>query len=378
MVAIRGQWNGLWRKSHGTPKRGQLAINDMTWPIGPNLAPGWIAAAIKEEGQNTWTSGDPCFVFLHMDDLVIGGRNMQVFKLEIVSTFEMKDLGELKYVLGMNVTQNRSMRTISLFQELYVANLLKDFGMQDCKPGSTPLVPSLRLDPISSSNADPTNINYRRGVGLLNYLVSCARPDIAFAVSCLAQFLNAPSVEHEKTFKHVLRYLKGTKSWGITLGDVCDNSLITVFCDVDWGSNYDSRSFSGSCVFCYGLVGWKTSKQEVVALSSTEAEYRSISSCCQDISWLLELTNDFGLALKGKLLCDNQGALSLLKNLLYQHRTRYIKLQLHWCRELFNERQISAEYVSTPDMVADIMTKSLPRQTHSTHCASLTIHDVQH
>ncbi|MBW0538675.1 hypothetical protein O181_078390 [Austropuccinia psidii MF-1] len=267
------------------------------------------------------TSGDPCFVFLHMDNLVIGGLNLQVFKSEIVSTFEMKDLGELKYVLGMKVTRNRSMRTISLSQELYIANLLKDFGMQDCKPASTPLVPSLRLDPISNSNADPTNINCRRGVGLLNYLVSCTRPDIAFAVSCLAHFLNAPSVEHENAFKHVLRYLKGTKSWGITLGDVCNNSLIMEFCDTDWGSNYDSRSFSGSCVFCYGLVGWKTSKQEVVALSSTEAEYWSISSCCQDISWLLELTKDFGLALKGKLLCDNQGALSLLKNPLYQHQT---------------------------------------------------------
>ncbi|MBW0466951.1 hypothetical protein O181_006666, partial [Austropuccinia psidii MF-1] len=265
------------------------------------------------------TSGDPCFVFLHVDDLVIGGQNLQVFKLEIVSTFEMKDLGELKYVLGMKVTRNRLMRTISLSQELYGANLLKDFGMQDCKPASTPLVPSSRLDPISNSNADPTNINYRRGVGLLNYLVSCTRPDIAFSVSCLAQFLNAPSVEHENAFKHVIWYLKGTKSWGITLGDVGDNSLIRAFSNADWGSNYDSRSISGSCVFYYGLVGWTTSKQEVVALSSTEAEYRSISSGCQDISWLLELTNDFGLALKGKLLCDNQGAPPLLKNPLYQH-----------------------------------------------------------
>ncbi|MBW0484853.1 hypothetical protein O181_024568 [Austropuccinia psidii MF-1] len=267
------------------------------------------------------TSGDPCFVFLHVDNLVIGGQNLQVFKSEIVSTLQMKDLCELNYVLGMKVTQNRSIRTISLSQELYIENILKDFDMQDCKLAFTPLVPSSRLDPIGNSNADPTSIKYRRAVGLLNYLVSCTRPDIAFATSCLAQFLSAPSVEHENAFKHVLWYLKGTKSWGITLGDVCDNSLITAFCDADWGSNYDSRSFSGSCVFCYGLVGWKTSKQEVVALSSTEAEYWSISSCCQDISLFLELTNDFGVALKGKLLCNNQGALSLLKNPLYQHQT---------------------------------------------------------
>ncbi|MBW0461213.1 hypothetical protein O181_000928 [Austropuccinia psidii MF-1] len=289
----------------------------------------------------------------------------------------MKDLGDLKYVLGMKVTRNRSMKTISLTQELYIDNLLNDFGMQDCKPVSTPLVPSSRLNPFSNEEINPASINYCRAVGLLNYLFSCTRPDIAFAASCLAQFLNAPSIKHENAFKHVLRYLKGTKGWGITLGNVSDNSFITAFCDADWGSNYDSRSFSGSCVFCYGLIGWKTSRQEIVALSSTEAEYRSISSCCQDISWLLELTSDFGLKLKSKLLCDNQGALSLLKNPLYQHRTRHIKLRLHWCRELFNEGKIMAEYISTTNMVADIMTKSLPRQTHSVHCASLTMRDVQ-
>ncbi|MBW0556078.1 hypothetical protein O181_095793 [Austropuccinia psidii MF-1] len=96
------------------------------------------------------------------------------------------------------------MRTISLSQELCIENLLKEFGMQDCKPASTPLVPLSRLNPIGDSNADPAGINYRRVVGLLNYLVSCTRPDIVFTGSCLAQFLNAPSVEHENAFKHVL------------------------------------------------------------------------------------------------------------------------------------------------------------------------------
>ncbi|MBW0527945.1 hypothetical protein O181_067660 [Austropuccinia psidii MF-1] len=150
------------------------------------------------------TGGEPCFVFLHVDDLVIGGQNLNMFKKKIISTFEMKDLGELKYVLGMKVTRNRSMRTISLSQELYVDNLLKDFGMQDCKLASTPLVPLSRLDPIGNGDVNPAGINYRRAVGLLNYLVYCTRPDIAFAASCLAQFLNAPSIEHENAFKHVL------------------------------------------------------------------------------------------------------------------------------------------------------------------------------
>ncbi|MBW0468230.1 hypothetical protein O181_007945 [Austropuccinia psidii MF-1] len=96
------------------------------------------------------------------------------------------------------------MRTISLSQKLYIDNLLKDFGMQDCELASTPLVPLSRLNPIGNSNADPAGINYRRAVGLLSYLFSCTRPDIVFPASCLAQFLNAPSVEHENALKNVL------------------------------------------------------------------------------------------------------------------------------------------------------------------------------
>ncbi|MBW0538526.1 hypothetical protein O181_078241 [Austropuccinia psidii MF-1] len=204
-------------------------------------------------------SANPCFVFIHVDDLVIGGANLDSFRAEINSTFDMKDLGELKFVLGMKVTRNRNVHLIFLTQELYIDKLLHTFKMNDCKPASTPQVPSSSLEPVSSSLAsEEISINYRRAVGLLNYLVTCTRPDLASSASRLSQFLNNP-------------------------GRVGDNSVISAFCDSDWGSNYDSRSFSGSCLFLHGPVGWKTSKQEVVSLSSTEAEYRSISNCFQDL-----------------------------------------------------------------------------------------------
>ncbi|MBW0505317.1 hypothetical protein O181_045032 [Austropuccinia psidii MF-1] len=105
---------------------------------------------------------------------------------EITSAFNMKDPGDLEYVLGMKVTRNKSMKTFSLSQELYINSLLNDFGMQYCKPVSTPLVPSSRLNPFSNEEANPASINYGRAVGLLNYLVSCTRPDITFAAYCLA------------------------------------------------------------------------------------------------------------------------------------------------------------------------------------------------
>ncbi|MBW0564333.1 hypothetical protein O181_104048 [Austropuccinia psidii MF-1] len=211
--------------------------------------------------------GDPCFVFLHVDDFVKGGRNLAAFKERIKASFDMKDLGDIEYVLGMKVTRDQSRRIINLSQELYIENILIDFEIEDFRPVSTPQVPFSGLTPVSTTAA---SINDQRAVGLLSCLVSCTRPDIAYTESCLAQFLNNTSKEHEMVFKHVLQYLKGTKNWALSLGHSQDNSIIKAYCAADWGSNFDLRSFSGSCAFIYRLIGWKTLKQEVVALSLTE------------------------------------------------------------------------------------------------------------
>ncbi|MBW0524235.1 hypothetical protein O181_063950 [Austropuccinia psidii MF-1] len=217
-----------------------------------------------------------------------------------------------------------------------------------------------------------TNSLVLRGMGFWK------KPALAYSASCLSRFLSLPSYDHELAFKHVLHYLKGTSTWGLWLGRRGDNSSIIAYCNSDWGSNYDSRSFSGSCVFQYGLVGRKATKQEVVALSSTEAEYHYISNCCQDMCWLLELVSDLALSIKANLFCDNQGALALLKNPLYQHRTRHIKLRLHWCRQLLEEGIVDVKYISTALMPADILTKSLGRIQHQEHCSSLGFSSFEH
>ncbi|MBW0494912.1 hypothetical protein O181_034627 [Austropuccinia psidii MF-1] len=222
---------------------------------------------------------------MHVNDPVIGSSNLEVFRAQISSVFDMKDLGNLGYVLSMKVTRNQIKRVILLHQELYINSLLGSFGMGACKPVSTPQVPLSKLHPLATSDSEPAKLHYWRAVGLLNYLLACTRPDIAYSASCLSQFLSFPSHDHELAFMHVLRYLKGTSTWELWLGRRGDNSSIVAYCNSDWGSNCDSRSFSGSCVFLYGLIGWKTTKKGVVALSSKEAEYHSISNFCQDLCW---------------------------------------------------------------------------------------------
>ncbi|MBW0551909.1 hypothetical protein O181_091624 [Austropuccinia psidii MF-1] len=115
---------------------------------------------------------DPCFVFLHVDYLVIGGRNLKTFWLEISLAFDMKDLGELRYLLGMKVERDREKCRLFLSQGIYINNLLATFGMQECKSVSTPQVPGSRLLPRTDTNAPVATINYQCGIGLLSYLVT--------------------------------------------------------------------------------------------------------------------------------------------------------------------------------------------------------------
>ncbi|MBW0487057.1 hypothetical protein O181_026772 [Austropuccinia psidii MF-1] len=246
----------------------------------------------------------------------------------------MKDLDNLGYVLGMKVTRNQIKFVIFLSQELYINSLVDYFGTGACKPVLTPQVPPSKLLPLAITDSEPAKIHYQRDVGLLNYLVSCTRPDLAYSASCISQFLSFPSHHHELTFIKIQIFL-----WKLC--------------------------------FLYGLIGWKTTKKELVARSSMEAEYRSISNCCQDVCWLLELVSDFGISIKANWFCDNQGALALLKNSLYQHQAQHIKLGLHWCCQLLKKGNVDVKYISTEIMPANILTKFLGRKQHLEHCSAL-------
>ncbi|MBW0547983.1 hypothetical protein O181_087698 [Austropuccinia psidii MF-1] len=156
----------------------------------------------------------------------------------------MEDLGEIVYVLGIKVTRNQEDRTIYLSQELYVHKILDEFGMLNCKPVSTPMNPGCRLSPSNQRNSN-NSFEYQKAVGLLNYLVTCTRPDLAYLTSSLSQFLDCPSDDHVAAFKRRLRYLQGTKGFLLVLGGNNPSSTISGFADSDWGSNSDGNRFLG-------------------------------------------------------------------------------------------------------------------------------------
>ena len=160
----------------------------------------------KEKGSIT------CLIS-YVDDMVITGNNeeeISYLKKKLFMEFEMKDLGNLKYFLGIEVL--RSKREISIDQKKYILDLLAENGMLDCKPAENPIVANHRLQTVQDGKlADKEQ--YQKLVGKLIYL-SHTRPDISYDVGVVSRFMHLPQVPHMEAIMRILRYLKGTSSRG--------------------------------------------------------------------------------------------------------------------------------------------------------------------
>jgi hypothetical protein len=203
---------------------------------------------------------------------------------------------------------------------------------------------------------------YRELVGALAWLALGTRPDIAFATSSLARFGHNPGRIHWEAAKRVLRYLKGTKGWCLTLGD---SPEIAGYTDADWGSHRDDRRSIGAYVIRLGsgIVSWKSKKQPCVALSSTEAEYMALCQAAKESVWMVDFLKSLGVSISDPMTInvDNQGGISLARDPVFHDRSKHIDIQYHYTRDLLKEGRVNLNYVSTKEMIADLLTKALPR-----------------
>ncbi|XP_019058443.1 PREDICTED: uncharacterized protein LOC109116811 [Tarenaya hassleriana] len=214
---------------------------------------------------------------VYVDDILITGNDaclIDALKKFLSSKFQIKDLGELKFFLGLEVA--RSKQGLYICQRKYTLELLEEFGMLGCKPIATPMDVTQKLSLESGDILEDPTL-FRKLIGKLIYL-SITRPDICFSVNKLSQYMSQPRSAHLQAGMRVLRYLKNDPSQGLLYATDSDISL-SAYCDADWAACPDSRrSVTGFCVFLgSSMVSWKAKKQVTISRSSSEAEYRSMA-----------------------------------------------------------------------------------------------------
>ena len=244
-------------------------------------------------------------IVLYVDDLIIIGdheKMLQQLRESLSSEFEMTDLGLMHFCLGIEVWQKPGRIFIS--QQRYACEILKAFNMTECKDVVSPMEVNGKL---SVEDASPlVDIReYRKLVGSLIFLCN-TRPDISFAVGVLSRFSNQPRENHWKVGMRVLKYVKGTLEYGITYKA---GKTLAGYCDSDWAGDCDSRkSVSGYCFSLgSGVFSWISKKQPIVALSSTEVEYKAACVAACEAIWLRRILQDIGVPVEDAtvLKCDN-------------------------------------------------------------------------
>eukprot|EP00253_Pinus_taeda_P015521 PITA_15521 len=284
------------------------------------------------------------------------------FKTVMKEEFEITDMGLLRYFLGIEVDQNEN--GIFISQARYINEVLGRFNMQECKAAITPTVMELKLSKEDSSKEFDPSL-YKSIVGGLMYLTA-TRPDIMFAVSLISRFMERLKEAHWQVAKRILRYVKGTKKFGI-LYNVSEHSDLVGYTDSDWARSVDDQKSTSGYVFHMGsgAISWASKKQSIVALSTAEAEYVAATvAACQAV-WMRRMLRSLGQeqAKTTVILCDNSSAIALSKNSVFHKRTKHIDTRFHYIRELVSNGEIALEHSRTQEQVADILTKPLDQKS---------------
>lgn len=301
-------------------------------------------------------------VALYVDDLLILGKDSNEIgkvKESLGKRFKMKDLGLVLKFLGINVELGENY--IKLHLEDYIDSLLKNYNMEECSPHRIPAVNS-KSNTVDDDQDYPDGSEYRSIVGKLRYAANTVRFDISHIVLKLSRHLANPKVKHMVEAKRVLRYLKGSSSFGLVY-EHGNHADLTAYCDADFAADVEthSRSITGAIILYGGSpVCWKSKLQTMVALSTVNAELVALCYTSAEVVWVDNLLEELGFYPKCQILCDNQGAVKTVKNGSVLDGTKHIRVKADFIKILVDMGKFELDYVHASQNVADIFTKALP------------------
>jgi hypothetical protein len=356
--------------------------------FGKHLAKCLVKIGFKESEADEclyirrWKDGTYCYLVYHVDDIITVASNKkrrkQVFQALQMCELDIRDEGRADRFLGLQFEYDDEY--ISITQEHYITKCAEQFN---CADGGAMHTPGRAEKEHALSKADlPQTAEEERAASLLPYPALCGsllyacktRPDVAFAVSELSQYMSRWGARTYAQAQRVLRYLYHTRHRALRYKRGGKSEIeIVCYADANYGDSRDTGnddkwcSQGGHVVYVAGqLVAWSSKRHRCVTLSSMEAEYVEATKGGQEILWWRRLLEDLGFPQNrpSVLREDNKACIAFSLNHTQHGRSKHIDIRLHWLRKIVQSKQIDMEHVATDDMVADIMTKHLRRPKH--------------
>ena len=304
--------------------------------------------------------GTKFYIAVYVDDLFLCCQNldkMNRVKKLLSDRYEMKDLNELKYFLGVEVKYTYD--SIWLGQSIYSEIILEKFGMSNCKAVKTPF--DCNNSSLSCDSNPFDKKLFKQAIGSLLFLSVRTRPDLCFSVNRAAQSCENPTEYDWMCVKRIFRYIKGSINIGIKFYKN-SNLICKGYSDADWAGECKSRKSTSGYIFsfCGGPISWQSRKQSSVSLSTAEAEFISLAGAVQEALWLNNLMiyfNDEHPPIE--INVDNQSAISIAKNDQFHKRTKHIDIKFKFVKDSVDKNLIVLKFCGTETMIADFLTKGL-------------------
>jgi len=297
----------------------------------------------------------------------------------------MKDLGEVSYVIGIEIHRDRKQRILKLSQKAYIEKVLERFRMKNCLASVAPIIKGDKFSndqcPRNALEQEQMkNIPYASAIGSLLYAQVCTRPDISIAAGMLGRYQSNPGMEHWKAAKKVMRYLQGTKDYDLTFR-YTNHLKVVGYSDSDFAECVDSRKSTLGYIFLLarGAISWRSNKQTIVATSTMEAEFIACYEATTQALWLRNFVGGLkiadSIARSIKIFYDNRAAIFFSKNNKSGSRSKHIDIKYLRVREYIKRNEVLIEHISTELMIADPMTKGLPVKLFKSHVEHMGLID---
>lgn len=340
------------------------------------------------EGKSCLFSDSKLMVFFFVDDFCAmchrkDQQHLEEFKRSLLSRYEMKDLGELRWFLGVRVLRDRIRRKIWLCQDSYIDKVTARFNLTSTAAPKTPMATE-ELTPHQGKATPQEIYTYQQKVGSILFAACQTRPDIARAAAKLSESMQNPSPSHQAAVNRVISYLYGTRSLAIEYSVPQTTTEDALLCASDAafaGDSITRKSTEGYLFSMFGgAIDWKSSKQKTVTTSSTEAELLALSHAAKEALWwsrLLQAT-EFDPENDLQILCDNRQTLRLFtsKGPAFYTKLRHIDIANHWLNQEVDKGTLKLTWIPTARMPADGLTKALPRQQHETFVRLIGLVDI--